>query len=294
MEQHSNPSPYAKLPNILLLFSQMLTTGVYSSFFLTTYLTFEDFIFQKRLNFYYHSLVFIFFIGFIVSTLALFFQYHNSRKANDDTSEEPPKWFNSSRLYLYFLSGLLLQIILYLFINGFELLNFVIFLLAVGSILGIARTFSLKTKFDSWNHPTTAGGIIEGTISLGAVAGLWAFATTDLSRIFAWIILITLIFEILTLWSRFRYLSRCSYPTQETLKMMLGSHIALFAVRFIFGLVMPLVYLIWVMFISNLSLLPIMLMIFVGELSERILFFITIIEQSEIKPQNRENLPDNN
>ena len=294
MEQHSNPSPYAKLPNILLLFSQMLTTGVYSSFFLTTYLTFEDSIFQKRLNFYYHSLVFIFFIGFIVSTLALFFQYHNSRKANDDTSEEPPKWFNSSRLYLYFLSGLLLQIILYLFINGFELLNFVIFLLAVGSILGIARTFSLKTKFDSWNHPTTAGGIIEGTISLGAIAGLWAFATTDLSRVFAWIILITLIFEILTLWSRFRYLSRCSYPTQETLKMMLGSHIALFAVRFILGLVMPLVYLIWVMFISNLSLLPIMLMIFVGELSERILFFITIVEQSDIKPQNGENLSENN
>ena len=294
MEQHSNPSPYTKLPNILLLFSQILTTGVYSSFFLTTYLTFEDSIFQKRLNFYYHSLVFIFFIGFIVSTLALFFQYHNSRKANDDTSEEPPKWFNSSRLYLYFLSGLLLQIILYLFINGFELLNFVIFLLAVGSILGIARTFSLKTKFDSWNHPTTAGGIIEGTISLGAIAGLWAFATTDLSRVFAWIILITLIFEILTLWSRFRYLSRCSYPTQETLKMMLGSHIALFAVRFILGLVMPLVYLIWVMFISNLSLLPIMLMIFVGELSERILFFITIVEQSDIKPQNGENLSENN
>ena len=294
MEQHSNPSPYTKLPNILLLFSQMLTTGVYSSFFLTTYLTFEDSIFQKRLNFYYHSLVFIFFIGFIVSTLALFFQYRNSRKANDDRGEEPPEWFNSSRLYLYFLSGLLLQIILYLFINGFELLNFVIFLLAVGSILGIARTFSLKTKFDSWNHPTTAGGIIEGTISLGAIAGLWAFATTDLSRVFAWIILITLIFEILTLWSRFRYLSRCSYPTQETLKMMLGSHIALFAVRFILGLVMPLVYLIWVMFISNLSLLPIMLMIFVGELSERILFFITIVEQSDIKPQNGENLSENN
>ena len=76
--------------------------------------------------------------------------------------------------------------------------------------------------------------------------------------------------------------------------MMLGSHIALFAVRFILGLVMPLVYLIWVMFISNLSLLPIMLMIFVGELSERILFFITIVEQSDIKPQNGENLSENN
>jgi hypothetical protein len=294
MESYSNPSPYSKLPDILLLFSQMLITGVYSTFFLTTYLTFEDSIFQKRLKFYYYSLVFIFLTGFIVFALALFFQHHNSRKMNDDTGEERPKGFSSSRLYLYFLSGLLLQIILYLFINGFELLNFLILLLAISSILGIARAFSLKTKFDSWNHPTTAGGIIEGTISLGAITGLWAYATTDLSRVFAWIILITLIFEILNLWTRFRYLSRWSYLTQETLKMLLGSHITLFAVRFVFGLIMPLIYLLWVLFISNLSLLPIILMILVGELSERILFFITVVERSEITPQNPKNLPENN
>ena len=167
---------------------------------------------------------------------------------------------------------------------GFELLNFFIFLLAASSILGIARTFSVKSKYDSWNHPTTAGGIIEGTISLGTIAGLWAFAGTDLS---------ILVFEILTLWARFRYLSRWSYLTQETLQMLLGSHIALFGVRFIFGLIMPLVYIVWVLFISNLSLLPIILMIFVGELSERILFFITAIDQTQITYKSNENISDN-
>ncbi len=293
MEQHSNPSPYAKLPDILLLFSQMLITGVYCTFFLTTYLTFEDSFFQQRLNFYYHSLLYIFLTGLIIFALTLFFLFRNSEKAKDDTSNEPPKWFSGSMLYLYFLLGLLLQIILFFLINGFELLNFLIFLLAVSSILGIARSYSLKSKPDSWNHPTTAGGIIEGTISLGAITGLYAFAGTDLSRVFTWIILIILIFEILTLWARFRYLSRWSYLTQETLKMLLGSHIALFGVRFIFGLIMPLVYIVWVLFISNLSLLPIILMVFVGELSERILFFITVVDQSQITTQSRENVSEN-
>ena len=293
MESHSNPSPYAKLPDILLLFSQMLTTGVYSTFFLTTYLTFEDAIFQQRLNFYYHSLTYIFLTGIISFGLALFYQYRNSPETKDDAEEEPPKKSKSSRLYLYFLAGLLVQIILYFLVAGFELLNFFIFLLAASSILGIARTFSLKSKYDSWNHPTTAGGIIEGTISLGTIAGLWAFAGTDLSRVFAWIILIILVFEILTLWARFRYLSRWSYLTQETLQMLLGSHIALFGVRFIFGLIMPLVYIVWVLFISNLSLLPIILMIFVGELSERILFFITAIDQTQITYKSNENISDN-
>ena len=293
MESHSNPSPYAKLPDILLLFSQMLTTGVYSTFFLTTYLTFEDAIFQQRLNFYYHSLSYIFLTGIIFFGLALFYQYRNSPETKDDAGEEPPKKSKSSRLYLYFLAGLLVQIILYFLVAGFELLNFFIFLLAASSILGIARTFSVKSKYDSWNHPTTAGGIIEGTISLGTIAGLWAFAGTDLSRVFAWIILIILVFEILTLWARFRYLSRWSYLTQETLQMLLGSHIALFGVRFIFGLIMPLVYIVWVLFISNLSLLPIILMIFVGELSERILFFITAIDQTQITYKSNENISDN-
>ena len=293
MESHSNPSPYSKLPDILLLFSQMLTTGVYSTFFLTTYLTFEDAIFQQRLNFYYHSLSYIFLTGIIFFGLALFYQYRNSPETKDDAEEEPPKKSKSSRLYLYFLAGLLVQIILYFLVAGFELLNFFIFLLAASSILGIARTFSVKSKYDSWNHPTTAGGIIEGTISLGTIAGLWAFAGTDLSRVFAWIILIILVFEILTLWARFRYLSRWSYLTQETLQMLLGSHIALFGVRFIFGLIMPLVYIVWVLFISNLSLLPIILMIFVGELSERILFFITAIDQTQITYKSNENISDN-
>ncbi|MFN2127800.1 MAG: hypothetical protein ACK2TU_08075 [Anaerolineales bacterium] len=293
MESHSNPSPYAKLPDILLLFSQMLTTGVYSTFFLTTYLTFEDAIFQQRLNFYYHSLTYIFLTGIIFFGLSLFYQYRNSPETKDDAEEEPPKKSKSSRLYLYFLAGLLIQIILYFLVAGFELLNFFMFLLAASSILGIARTFSVKSKYDSWNHPTTAGGIIEGTISLGTIAGLWAFAGTDLSRVFAWIILIILVFEILTLWARFRYLSRWSYLTQETLQMLLGSHIALFGVRFIFGLIMPLVYIVWVLFISNLSLLPIILMIFVGELSERILFFITAIDQTQITYKSNENISDN-
>ena len=293
MKSHSNPSPYAKLPDILLLFSQMLTTGVYSTFFLTTYLTFEDAIFQQRLNFYYHSLSYIFLTGIIFFGLALFYQYRNSPETKDDAEEEPPKKSKSSRLYLYFLAGLLIQIILYFLVAGFELLNFFIFLLAASSILGIARTFSVKSKYDSWNHPTTAGGIIEGTISLGTIAGLWAFAGTDLSRVFAWIILIILVFEILTLWARFRYLSRWSYLTQETLQMLLGSHIALFGVRFIFGLIMPLVYIVWVLFISNLSLLPIILMIFVGELSERILFFITAIDQTQITYKSNENISEN-
>jgi hypothetical protein len=113
---------------------------------------------------------------------------------------------------------------------------------------------------------------------------LWEFKDPKLLDMLLTTLLIVLILESLTIWGRFRFLSKSNTLTQKTVRMLLGSHFALFGVRFIFGLIMPIVYLFWILFISpNIAFHPIILMVGVGELSERVLFFITSEALSDSK-----------
>lgn len=292
MTKQNLSSPYSHLLHIILQFSQMATIGIFITFFLTTYLTFDNSFFAARLRIYSDSLLYLWLISLLASLMALNFRKREIQNAVDIENDIPQFYFNREDL-LYHVFMILLTIILilkYLAVN-FQILNFLTFLAATLAILNIARYYSINSKRETWNHPTTAGSIVEGTILLGASMGLWSYTGGDLQNVFGWIILITLLFEMLTIWSRFRFLSRHSTITQFSLQMMLGSHLALFGVRFIFGIIMPFVYLIWVLFVSDIPLHPVILMIFVGELSERILFFITASEEiiTESQPLEKEN-----
>jgi hypothetical protein len=178
-------------------------------------------------------------------------------------------------LFSSFLGLILLLIVLEILDLQIKSLNLFTLLYSIFLILRIANHYASQNKLPVWNHPTTYGSLIQGTLVLGAGLCLILYSNPNIINTLGWLLLIVLVLQGLTIWTRFRYLGRSSSLTRRAIEMILGSYLALFGVRFIFGLVMPVVYLIWSLIIKPLPLHPISLMVFVGELSERILFFIT-------------------
>ena len=284
MNNH-NQKPYHQLPMILFLFVQMLSLGTYVIFFLITFLTFDPEPFLERSDIFYQTVRGILLIGSIsiglLGLLKLQNQYYPSRKLSFQLPQgkEETKWF------LIFLAALAAILIVKFLEIDLHLISFMVFLGGVTYLFHLAQYYSFSFERPSWHHPTTAGSMIEGSIIMGLSIALWIFKDPNLQNMMLSIMLVILILEILTLWGRFRFLSRTNTMTQKTVRMLLGSHLALFGIRFIFGLIMPSVYLCWILLISsNIPFHPIILMVGVGELSDRALFFIT----SETLPDSEE------
>jgi hypothetical protein len=174
-----------------------------------------------------------------------------------------------------FLGFILVLIVLEILDLQIKSLNLLTLLYSIFLILRIANQYAIQNIQSVWNHPTTYGSIIQATLVLGAGLSIIIYSDPIIINTLGWFLLVVIVLQGLSLWTRFRYLGRSSQLTRRAIEMMLGSYLTLFGVRFIFGLVMPLVYLFWSLVIKSLPLHPISLMVFVGELSERILFFIT-------------------
>ncbi|GAB4377428.1 MAG: hypothetical protein Kow0042_25160 [Calditrichia bacterium] len=272
--------PYRQLPEILSVFLQTLTIGSYSFLFLITFLTFETDPFEARFELFKRSLPYIGFGGILVLVILYLIQKQETWRQKGSSSiihflrENEVDGFGLFALLLTGSMGLRLVHI------DLTILYFITFLAAVFALLQMTRFYTFYSGRPSWNHPSTAGSLIQGTILLGASSGLWVLSDPSLNRLLIWICAAFLLIEGLTIWNRFRFLSRANVITRQSAMMMLGSHLTLFGVRFIFGLAMPLVYFAWYLFVRELPLHPALLMIVVGELSERILFFITALPYS--------------
>ncbi len=278
--------PYAQLPAILFLFIQMSSLGIYSIFFLITFSTFEPEPFAARSALFYQSVQGILAIGGLSLILLALLEFIGPRLSAKNVFLELPQGKAETGWYIIFLFGQLFILILKYVALDLHVLSFIVFLGTLVYIFHLAQIYTFASFRPSWNNPTTAGGIIQGTAVLGISLALWLFRDQDLQYLLCIILFVILLLEVLTLWSRFRFLSRTNTITQDSVKMLLGSHLALFGVRFIFGLIMPLVYLVWLIFISqNIPFHLVILMVGVGELSERVLFFIT----SRALPRERDN-----
>lgn len=278
--------PYAQLPAILFLFIQMSSLGIYSIFFLITFSTFEPEPFAARSALFYQSVQGILAIGGLSLILLALLEFIGPRLSAKNVFLELPQGKAETGWYIIFLFGQLFILILKYVALDLHVLSFIVFLGTLVYIFHLAQIYTFASFRPSWNNPTTAGGIIQGTAVLGISLALWLFRDQDLQYLLCIILFVILLLEVLTLWSRFRFLSRTNTITQDSVKMLLGSHLALFGVRFIFGLIMPLVYLVWLIFISqNIPFHLVILMVGVGELSERVLFFIT----SRALPGERDN-----
>ncbi len=262
-----------QFPDILFQYTKMLIWGSYCILFLSAYITFEPSVFNERLKIYQDWSKYILLTGVLLGFLSFLLmknnRYYNLSWQSILLSKEKSITFN------LFLLLLALTIFVQLIREPLPILNFLSFLIAMYGIFNMAKVYTFSFSRPSWQHPTTASSIVQGVAAMGIVIGLAIYQQSSLYQTFSWILLIVLFLEALTLWARLRYLSKANQVTHQTVRMMLGSHLSFFGVRFIFGLVMPLVYLIWSLFIARLphsSLIP---MIFVGEFTERILFFIT-------------------
>lgn len=276
MSQNPSVNPYHQIPYILFLFGKMFVIGTYSICFLTTYLTFEQPDFDLRFIVYIKWIPYLILISIISGLPLILYQKLFSRKGKLNNILIIP--FFSKRKEIYFLFGIeILWIIIILserFNLSFEILHFVTFIYSLFVILHMAYQLTFITDRPSWQHPTTAGSLVEGTFAMGIVMGLILFKGINLQSLFEWLLLIILVLEGLTIWNHFKFLSTKSSETRRAIQMMLGSHLTLFGIRFIFGIIMPLVYIIWTLFIRDLPPHPILLMILVGELAGRILFFM--------------------
>jgi len=274
MEEKSLSTPYQQLPAILFLFFETVTLGAFLALFLAAYLTFDEPLFDQRHAIFISRIKYFLFTGFFFLIFGL--RWNQWLKGKDKTLRAVTGIHPNE---IIFFGGFLMISALAVFQPNLgiqlKILYFFSFLAGVYSLLSISRQYALSVLRPAWRHPTSAGSIFESAVALGAAIGLWVYANTPLEHSFSWVLLIILLFEGLTLWSRFKFLSRANVITHQAVVMMLDSHLMLFGVRFIFGMVMPLIYLLWTMFVAELPLRPVVMMIGVGELSERILFFIT-------------------
>jgi len=268
--------PYHDLLPIFYLLGQMTLIGTFLILFLASYLTFEESLFSSRYLTFVRGMRVLFFSGCLLLMLNLFF----SRKKTICNATIHSGWITVKNygIYLYgsFLGLLALSLLLQTWETPFLLLDLILVGLILVFLWIFARSYELSPDHPAWNHPTTSGGIIQGTAAIGLSIGLGIFPEPQLQNSLGWWLLMVLVLEILTLWSRFRFLSRANFSTRNSLKTILGSHLILFGIRFIFGLIMPLAYLTWVMLISStIPLHPVVMMVLVGEISERILFYVS-------------------
>ncbi len=269
-------NPYRYLPHVIFLMIFLATLGIYTVQFLITFLTFDDSLFQARMEIYITATRVIAVTG-ILAVMLYRFSFSTRLMPTGDPLSEWKYHGKNIRDYLIFAGLLLLEVIIRMISDGFYTLNFIIFLVAVYVIFSVSGRLATDPNLPSWHHPTTFGGIIESSAALGLSAGIWLAQKPELSERLAWLLLAVLMLEILTLWGRLYYLSRSTALTRASLRIILGSHVALFGIRFIFGLIMPIVYLFWsLLFSKELPFHPVILMVIVGEISERILFYIAI------------------
>ncbi|HFE64148.1 MAG TPA: hypothetical protein ENK14_07005 [Caldithrix sp.] len=280
MNQNQVTSPYRELPKIIFSFSQMLVIGAFVALFLAAYLTFDSRLFAQRIEIYHRGILYLWLIGLFGALQLYFFSRRQPDAARNLWGRISVFEEDNDVSYGVFLLIFTVVIISGFFQFRFKVLQFALFLAAIYTLLHKAQVFTFTTERPSWQHPTTAGGIIQGATALSCVTGMWAYPDSPLQPVFVWVLLVVLFLEILTIWSRFRFLSQTNIATHQTAMMMLGSHLTLFGVRTIFGIIMPFIYLLWVLFIAKLPLHPVILMVFIGELSERILFFVTALPAS--------------
>lgn len=278
--------PLHDVPHIIFLLGQMTLSGVYLIFFFITYLTFDEQLFNSRYILFSQSVKIQIFLGMIL-LLGSTWMKKRFQFILDPAQTENRNW--AMNIFYVFLTLLLLALLLSIFRRSFHFLHLILFFLILVFLWIFARGYGFSLTRPAWNHPTSRGGIIQGALTIGLGIAFFTFQESSLQEKMARWLLLLILLRILTLWSRFRFLSKHSPYTHSALKIILGSHIVLFSIRFIFSLIMPLVYVTWKMILSpTLPIQTAALMILVGETSEAILFFIS---SPPLSPEN--NIPSN-
>ncbi len=290
MELEPKQTAILQTVTVLFHFTVMLVIGGFCALFLTAYLTYDDLLFPERLTIYYFFIKYFWLGGLLIALIFIYFKRTAAAAGGKAVIKSPE--FKPFGIFLVLLSVAVLSRAAGI---PLEIFNFLTFLAAVYAVLSTAKQFIYEGNRPAWRHPATAGSILEGTAVLGSVTGLWIYGGRGPENTFAWILLAALVLEGLTIWTRFQFLSHGPPAARKAAEMMLVTHLPLFGSRFIFGLIMPLVYLLWTVLIQPLPFGPVILLVMAGEFLERILFFITALpeQQSDLIPPPTEKTDQN-
>ena len=163
--------PYHQLPVILFLFIQMISLGTYIVFFLITFLTFDPQPFLEKSEIFYQVVSEMLLIGAICVGLLTMLKLQNQFYPARTFSLQLPEVKEEIRWFLILLGALALILIVKFFEIDLNLVSFLVFLGAVTYLFHLAQYFSFSLDRPSWQHPTTAGAIIEGSVYSGLVNG---------------------------------------------------------------------------------------------------------------------------
>jgi hypothetical protein len=139
--------------------------------------------------------------------------------------------------------------------------------------------FFYQTRRNAWFHPTTYGGVFVSALLQGFA---WILLLNpfeiDLIDLSYWI-LICLGFDLLILYARFRYLSRFNPETNKIARKLLGPYILFFGSRIIVGIFMPVVYVLYAIFISDITIRGTGILLLAGTFLQSMLFVCVVEEK---------------
>lgn len=204
------------------------------------------------------------FCTLIITPIAILYQ-------NNQKKYEFPIWQFKLRYNFYGFFILLILLygiyLLYKFDLSIKIIDF------LAAVLAVYLVYSFQAKLvvygcPAWKHPTTTTNIIAGVVKAGVVVLILLMNVQNI----AWFILAVLIFEILVIFARFKFLNSYSLESRQTSRLLLTRYNILFGARMIVGLFIPLVYAGYSLIGQIQSLRFIAIFLALGELIERYLF----------------------
>ena len=179
-----------------------------------------------------------------------------------------------SRLIIWqaiFLSLLLVNYLLYQYTWHIHVLELVVFLATVFLLLRWATILS-AVRQPGWHHPTTFGSVLVSTMLNGCTLLIILTPQSEQANMLPAIIIILLLFELLIVYARFRFLSRYSQITNQLARLLMGRFLFLFGTQLMIGIFMPLVFIGYFYFIKGETIEGAAVLILIGTFLERYLF----------------------
>lgn len=177
------------------------------------------------------------------------------------------------KMQLLFYLCVLINLFLFLNQSHINILDLLSFIFAIFLLYHLGSVFYFPEGI-AWYHPTTRSIFFLTSILKGFAFILILDVFESLNRDFLYWILVLLIFDLLILYTRFKYLSQASISTRSIAKKLLGTYMMYFGVRIILGIFMPIIYILYSLLFQPLGIRSIGVLLVISTFIDRFLFMI--------------------
>jgi hypothetical protein len=182
------------------------------------------------------------------------------------------KAFRSLLIWLsVFIFGTSINYILFLFHSQQNILELMNLISAILSLNQLSKLFYVK-EILTWYHPTTRSTFYLSVAFLGISQMLIMETLNFPFSGYAYFLLVLLTIEIFRIFTRFKYLTKMSYETNMIARSLLGKYGIYFGVRVMAGIFMPIVFILYALYVNEKLFQGVGVLIIIGEFIERLLF----------------------